>query len=261
LLDSALARAALYRAFGRSLRRVTPLEQERLFGPAGRDTLGEAAVLVAGGMDGFAELVDRWGALGGAGLEPIAESHRRLFGHSRGLVCPFETEYGAEGGFDQPQILADIAGSYLAFGLTPAPARDERVDHAACECEFLEFLARKEAYTLALLAKGQQEGGVAVRLEVVQKAARGFVREHLGRFGRAFASRLMREDDDGFYGALGAALFEFLTLECQRLGLPPGPSMLELRPPLPDPTPLACGSGQACAEAEELVQIRRRPRP
>ena len=58
----------------------------------------------------------------------------------------FETEYGAGAAFRQPQELADIAGTCLAFDLEPPEGGDERVDHAACECEFMGFLARKEAF-------------------------------------------------------------------------------------------------------------------
>jgi TorA maturation chaperone TorD len=183
-------------------------------------------------------------------------SHARLFGHSRGLVCPFETEYGAEGAFRQPQELADIAGSYLAFGLEPREGGDERVDHAACECEFMDFLARKEAFARSSRRTSEDPEAASEQVATVRSAARGFLRDHLGRFGRAFASRLIQEDADGFHGALGAVLFRFLTQECRRFDLPPGPPSLELRPPLPDDTPMACGRTD-----DELIQIQRRPRP
>jgi hypothetical protein len=65
----------------------------------------------------------------------------------------------------------------------------------------------------------------------------------------------MKEDADGFHGALGAVLFRFLTQECRRFDLPPGPPSLELRPPMPDDTPMACGRPDA-----ELIQIQTRPR-
>ncbi len=182
-------------------------------------------------------------------------AHARLFGHSRGLVCPFETEYGPDGAFRQPQELADIAGYYLAFGLRPSEGADERVDHAACECEFMEFLGRKEAFALSAWLTASDEAEPEEWLHTVQGAARRFLREHLGRFGRAFASLLMKEDAGGFHGALGAVLFRFLGKEGQRFGLPAGPANLELRPPLADDTPMACGRPET-----ELIQIQRRPR-
>jgi len=120
----------------------------------------------------------------------------------------------------------------------------------------MDFLARKQAFALGSLETSEDREGAKGRLATVQGAARGFLRDHLGRFGRAFASRLVHEDADGFHGALGAVLFRFLTQECQRLGLPPGPPSLELRPPVPDDTPMACGRPD-----DELIQIQRRPRP
>lgn len=256
-IDLALARSVLYRAVTLGLR------------PPGEDaarSLSSASGQAA--MHAAARLLDTQAAPGEA-LLPAVETlcgrvapaadrligHARLFGHSRGLVCPFETEYGAEGAFRQPQELADIAGTYLAFGLKPPEGGDERVDHAACECEFMDFLARKQAYALGCLPASGDKEEAREALATVQGAARGFLREHLGRFGRAFASRLIKEDAGGFHGALGALLFRFLTQECQRFGLPPGPPALELRPPLLDDTPMACGRAD-----DELIQVQRRRR-
>jgi len=117
----------------------------------------------------------------------------------------------------------------------------------------MDFLARKEAFALGSLDTSEDQEGAKGGLATVQGAARGFLRDHLGRFGRAFASLLMKEDADGFHGALGAVLFRFLTEECRRFGLPPGPPSLELRAPVPDDTPMACGRAD-----EELIQIRMR---
>lgn len=255
-LDLALARAVVYHALGTSLRRPSVAERGRLFGPAGRAALLDAAAVLDAGQPDAEALgppVAEWTARGAATNEAVAEAHGRLFGHSRGLVCAFETEYGREGGFEQPQILADIAGSYRAFGLEPCRSRDERVDHVACECEFLGFLARKEAFTLGLECPDAQ-------LETVRSAERGFLGEHLGRFGRGFASRLRSEDKDGFFGALGVVLFAFLTQECRRFSVRPGLAVLALRPPLLDDAPLACGSAAGCETLGELVQLQR-PRP
>ena len=226
--------------------------------PAGRAALAEAAALVdARCPEGelLGPVVAVLCARKAAATDPQT-AHARLFGHSRGLVCPFETEYGPDGAFRQPQELADIAGYYLAFGLRPSEGADERVDHAACECEFMEFLARKEAFALSAWQAASDGPESAEWLDTIQGAARRFLREHLGRFGRAFASLLMKEDPEGFHGALGAVLFRFLGKECQRFGLPAGPPTLELRPPLTDDTPMACGRPET-----ELIQIQRRPRP
>jgi len=257
-IDVALARSVFYHAVTLGLRPPAEGAARSLVDPTGRTAIREAATFLdARSSSGEALLpaVEMLCDRAAAPADRLA-AHARLFGHSRGLVCPFETEYGAEGAFRQPQELADIAGTYLAFGLKSPEGGDERVDHAACECEFMDFLARKEAFALGSLPASEDQKEAREALATVQGAARGFLREHLGRFGRAFGSSLIKEDADGFHGALGAVLFRFLTRECQRFGLPPGPPSLELRPPVPDDTPMACGRPD-----DELIQIQRRPRP
>ena len=257
-IDEALARSVLYHAVTLGLRPPAEGAAGSLLGPSARAAIREAARFLDARLSSVEAVLPAVETFCSRAASPADRllAHARLFGHSRGLVCPFETEYGAEGAFGQPQELADIAGSYLAFGLEPLEGGDERVDHVACECEFMDFLARKQAFALGSLDTSEDREGAKGRLATVQGASRGFLRDHLGRFGRAFASRLIQEDKDGFHGALGAVLFRFLTQECHRLGLSPGPPSLELRPPVPDGTPLACGRPD-----DELIQIQRRPRP
>lgn len=255
-IDEALARSVLYHAVTQGLRPPATGDSGSGFDPARQTAIREAAALLdASGPSGEVLLptVETFCNRAVSPSEGLA-AHARLFGHSRGLVCPFETEYGAEGSaFRQPQELADIAGTYRAFGLEPLEGGDERVDHAACECEFMSFLTRKEAFELGSLQAREDPEEARESLATVQGAARDFVREHLGRFGRAFATLLMKEDPDGFHGALGAVLFGFLAHECRRLGVPPGPPSLELRPPVPDDTPMACGRAD-----DVLLQVQRR---
>ena len=255
-IDEALARSVLYHAVTLGLRPSAEGGAPSLVGPAGCPAIREAAAFLDARVSSGEALLPAVEVFCGRAASPADRlaAHARLFGHSRGLVCPFETEYGAGGAFRQPQELADIAGSYLAFGLEPPKGGDERVDHAACECEFMGFLARKEAFVLGSLPTREDQEEAKEGLATVRHAARGFLRDHLARFGRAFASRLISEDPDGFHGALGGLLFGFLSQECGRFGLPPGPPSLELRPPVPDDTPMACGRPD-----DELIQLRRRP--
>lgn len=253
-IDEALARGVVYHALTLGLRPPAGGAPCRLASPDGRAALREAAAFLdARGSSGesLRPAVERLCDRAGGAADRLA-AHARLFGHSRGLVSPFETEYGPGDAFRQPQELADIAGTYLAFGLEPAPGADERVDHAACECEFMGFLARKEGFALVSFGTDEGSGDAGERFATV-RAARGFLRDHLGRFGRAFATFLMKEDPEGFHGALGVVLFRFLTEECRRFDLPAGPPSLELRALLPDDTPMACGRTDA-----EPIQIRRR---
>lgn len=173
-------------------------------------------------------------------LLTLAESHRRLFGHSaRGAVPPYETEYGAEALFQQPQEMGDLMGFYNAFGLALNGRQHERADHVSCECEFLCFLALKEAYAL--------EHGDDSMLEETRKAERLFLRDHLARFLPAFAKKLVREDAGGLYGFLGGVGYGFIVLECARFSVRLGPENLTLRPADDERVPMACGSGECPA--------------
>ena len=177
-------------------------------------------------------------------LASLQDAHGRLFGHTaRGTVTPYETEYGQQGLFQQPQQLANLTGFYRAFGLKVRQDERERPDHIACQLEFQEFLARKQAYAIS---QGEQS-----MLEESQRAARLFLKDHLARFGRAFGYRLSKEDPGGFLGMAGDFLFDLLTLECRRLEIEAGPITLSLRSPEEDNVPMACSSESDLVQIEE----------
>lgn len=244
-VDTALARGVLYRALTLGFTRPTDETLAALGADGARAALLAAATELDAGRRAAEPLLPAAQAFTGLPPGPLAERRRayaRLFGHAHAPVPPFETEYGLTGTHRQPQQLADIAGYYLAFGLRPVARLDERVDHVACQCEFMDFLARKEAFLLASMAPGSAGDDGAEQREVVRNAARAFLRDHLGRFGRAFASRVERADRGGFYAGLGDLLRRLLGLECERYGVTPGPATLELQPPVADEAPMACGS-------------------
>ena len=245
-VDACLARGVLYGALALGLRPPTGESRKRLLSARAGRVLRRAATLVDPdpGRGDLTAAAERLAGSQAEDLEALQILYQRVFGHTaRGLVCPFETEYGVQGLFRQPQELADISGYYLAFGLRPRSGAGERGDHAACECEFMDFLNRKEAYAL--------EQGDGPMSEETRKAYRSFLRDHLGRFGRVFAGRLMRADSDGLFGALGALLHALLGLEAARLELPVGREMLELRSTAPDRVPMACGGGEDAGDASE----------
>ena len=251
-IDDALARAVVYRTTSLALQ---PPSEDRLHQMGAQEGFGPvlAAARLVGRQAGTGDLAAAAARL--AATPPVIDEMRdhfvRLFGHTaRGLVCPCETEYGPENGFHQPQQLADIAGYYLAFGLQPAAGTDARVDHIACECEFMDFLNRKEAVLLdaAIRSDEAQE-----TLDATRQAARTFLRDHLALFGCAFAARLANEDRDGCYGAIAWLLLTLLKADCARLGVGTGPTDLVVRPEEAHDVPMACGT------ADELIQIQRRP--
>lgn len=238
-LDLALCRSLVYEALALGFCPPDREVAERLASPAGCVALAEAAFLIAPELGGQVRELAR----DAREVEELPRHFLLLFGHtSRGPVAPYETEYGTDALFLQPQEMADIAGFFRAFGLELDRAQHQRVDHVACECEFLAFLCRKEAYAL--------EQADEDMLEQTCKAQRLFLKDHLGRFGPAVGHRLARADE-GFYGALGKLCAAFLEGECLRLGLPVGPAHLELRSPEPDEVPMACGAESSLLQIED----------
>jgi TorA maturation chaperone TorD len=251
----ALARSVLYETLALGLQTPTRETLQRIESEEARRTLALAAETVdPEGTSGLADAVRRLTRLPAANLDDLAVRHSQLFGHTaRGVVCPFETEYGTEALFRQPQELADIAGYYAAFGLKPRAEDGERVDHVSCECEFFGFLGRKEAFSLG--AGPEAAASPEARLEMLEttrKAARSFLKDHLGRFATAFGLKLSGEDGEGFFGLLGVLLVTLLKLESERLGVTLGAATLDLRSTAEEEVPMGCGSG------EQLVQLQTR---
>lgn len=240
-IDTALCRGMLYSVLALGFQSPTEETRSRLASKKAVTMLAQAAALLdASGGAGLPSNVKELAAAEGESLENLQASHGRLFGHTaRGTVPPYETEYGSEALFQQPQEMGDLMGFYRAFGLTLSAQKHERPDHISCECEFLSFLALKEAYALE-----RRDGSM---LEETRKAERLFLRDHLGRFLPAFAKKLTREEKDGLYGSLGRLAYDFIALECARFGVPMGTENLTLRPAEDAAVPMACGSGAECA--------------
>lgn len=172
----------------------------------------------------------------GANLERLKESYHRCFGHTAHPPAPpYETEYGEDTLFQQPQQLSDIAGFYRAFGLYLKHDIFERVDHIVCECEFCAFLARKEAYSL--------ETGDHEMLSQTRRAYYLFLKDHLGRFIPAFSRLVYRVQPRSFYATLAKVANFLIKLECQRLNVPLGPIALRVRPTIETDFCVTCGGG------------------
>jgi TorA maturation chaperone TorD len=241
--DAALCRGTLYSALALGFQPPTSETVRLLAQPEGIAALSAAAarldaVLRTDRLEGLVS------AMSDPSLEvgALSEDHRRLFGHTaRGQVSPYETEYGDEALFQQPQELSDLAGFLHAFGLILRPEMHERIDHVSCECELLAFLAYKEAY-----ARRENDAGM---LRATERAAFLFLRDHLARFAAAFAHRLRRADG-GFYSRLGRLLTALLAADCERLGIAMGPALLPLRPDPALAAPMGCDPESAgCARS------------
>jgi DMSO reductase family type II enzyme chaperone len=237
-IDVALARATLYSALALGFRPPTEEITARLGSNDAAATLARAAVLLDPtcefGLAAVSSLLTPHYS-----LLTLAEAHRALFGHTAGgAVPPYETEYGNEALFQQPQELGDLMGFYQAFGLAVKSGEHERPDHISCECEFLSFLALKEAYAL--------EHSDGEMLEETRKAQKLFLKDHLGRFLPTFVQKLGGENASGFYAALAGLGLRLVTQEGARLKVTLGGANMVLRPADDDRVPMACGSGTEC---------------
>ncbi len=235
--ERALCRGILYHALSLGFRGPKAETLTRLGSVEAAEALAEAATILDPQGEHHLPPLARKICQGddARDLEALTESFRTLFGHTaRGAVSLYETEYGAGSPFLQPQEMSDIGGFMRAFGLVLETANHERIDHIGCECEFMSFLCQKEAYAL--------DHGHVEMIEDTRNAQRLFLRDHLGRFGRALGRRLAREDRDGFFGALGSLCSAFVESEGRTLDVAVGPEHLELRPTPTDNTPMACAS-------------------
>jgi TorA maturation chaperone TorD len=239
---AALGRAAVYRLLGGAFGYPTPAAMEenaRLAAVVAEDVvehppLREAAMAL--------EAAARTGEAGALASEFV-------FLFDRQVRCPpYEGAYG-----DAPQLagraaqLADVAGFYAAFGLTPGAARPDCEDHIAAELEFMSALALKEGY---LLAEGEAEG-----VEVTRRAQKSFLSEHLARWAETLAETLRASSTLPYYSALAGLLAAWVSEEVSRFALAP------VRVPHrhgPDP---AQGDAFTCpmADAAQADEVGRTP--
>ena len=239
-IDLAYCRAALYSAVVIGFQPPTDETVPRLLARDSRSSLSHAASMLYPTQE--PNLVCKIEALPNAeeiDTSALASRYRLFFGHTaRGQIPPYETEYGNEALFQQPQELGDLMGFYRAFGLALKSGKHERPDHVSCECEFLMFLALKEAYALE---QDKQE-----MLAETRKAEKLFLRDHLGRFLPTFVTQLTREDPSGFYSTLGELCLRVVAAEWARFQVSLGLANLGLRPAGDSRVPIACGSGTEC---------------
>lgn len=168
----------------------------------------------------------------------LAGEYLRLFDGA--VRCPpYEGAWGPQQISGKAALLADIAGFYTAFGVTPAPPHADIEDHAGAELEFMSVLALKEAYALA---EGHAEAAAITR-----EAQAKFVAEHLGRWGEAFAARVQALAAPGVYPAAAAVLATWIAEECGTLAVVPSrvdePSAAEAAPLTCPMAPREAGTG------------------
>ena len=240
-VDVAYCRAALYSALAIGFQPPTEETLARLSTADSRASLVSAASMLYPDREAdFRSAIEALPRAEENRTAALASQYRVLFGHTaRGRISPYETEYGNEALFQQPQELGDLMGFYHAFGLVLEQGKHERPDHVSCEFEFLMFLALKEAYAL--------EQDNREMLAETRKAEKLFLRDHLARFLPAFTSQLNGEDSSGFYAILAELCRQIVAADCARFKVALGAANLGLRPDDDSRVPMACGSGMECA--------------
>jgi putative dimethyl sulfoxide reductase chaperone len=216
----ALSRAAVYRVLAAAFAYPGPRHVADVAGAAARAATAASAP-VREALEALAQ------AARAADADALAEAYVALF--DRQVSCPpYEGAYGVPQLGGKAMQLADIAGFYVAFGMTTGPQCDAD-DHIGAELEFMASLALKEAW-----AEGHRE---TARATIAKDAERAFLDDHLARWGEAFAARLLELAPRGLYAAAARLLTEWVREECARLAVVPRP----LGGPAPaDDAPLTC---------------------
>jgi TorA maturation chaperone TorD len=222
VVEQALARAGVYRLLGRTFGYPTPEVVREVGELAARiaQAPGTEPVLV----EGLTRLAEAARA-----VEPMALAGEYVLLFDRQVPCsPYEGAYEpmAPMAAGKSAQLADVAGFYAAFGMTPAAGQPDVEDHVAVELEFMSVLALREAYALA---DGSREGQ-----EVVRAAQVTFLTDHLGRWADIFARGVASMTPLPYYTAAADLLATWLPHEIAALGAtptrpagPPAPGPLE----------------------------------
>lgn len=161
--------------------------------------------------------------------DALAEQYVALF--DRQVACPpYEGAYGPPRMGGKAMELADIAGFYMAFGMTATGRQPDADDHIGAELEFMAALALREAWALG--------EGDADHARVAQHGQRAFLEDHLGRWGDAFAARVLEVRPTGFYASAARLLVAWLDAECGLLAITP--DRLRGGRAVEDDAPLSC---------------------
>ena len=147
------------------------------------------------------------------GVAVLQADYLRCFDVGKERVPIYETEYGRMRGLSKGKDLADVLGFYEAFGFALADERaGEMPDHLAIELEFYALLLYKQSCLV----------DDAAGWEIVEDARQKFLRDHLGGFVAALASRPMVSTDP-VYGPVTRWCADLVAEECRLAGVVPAP--------------------------------------
>jgi TorA maturation chaperone TorD len=145
-----------------------------------------------------------------------------IFGLLVSSDCPpNETEYiNSKFTFQRSQDLADVAGFYRAFGLTRSATNHDREDHIALQLAFMSHVAELQA-----IAEGEHAAAALDRAAVCQDAQRKFFAQHLGWWGPAFATLLLKRSSSGFYARVAEFIAALMAADRGILGVDIAPDV------------------------------------
>ncbi len=116
-------------------------------------------------------------------IQKLRSDYIDIFDRGKDQNSPYETEYGLYRGMRKASELSDISGFYKAFGFEcgVSYSAKEMLDHISVELEFYALLLMKQRVL--------EEKGDEIGIQVVLDARKKFLKDHLGTFIEAIASR------------------------------------------------------------------------
>ncbi len=142
--------------------------------------------------------------------QSLMAEYDRLF--RAGVVWLYGAEHLVENEFQRANILSDIMGFYMAFGLEPDK---ERPDSITCELEFMYGLIfKRDRVRQDLVADNAEE-----KVDVCQDAEKKFFTEHLEPAAKLIAKKIISESKNSFYKTSAEELLAFLQSEKKHLNI------------------------------------------
>lgn len=151
------------------------------------------------------EILSELRSLQAAGVSGLEEEHMRLFVTL--TECP-----PSEGSYHMAErgpIISDVTAFYQAFGFRSVETKGPP-DAMKMELGFMHFMCLKTANLRG------EEG-----FEVVLKAQRSFLDDHLGRWASIFADKLVETSSNDFFVKVAILLRKWVGLENERFEVKP----------------------------------------
>lgn len=142
--------------------------------------------------------------------QSLVSEYDKLF--RAGVVWLYGAEHLVKNEFQRANLLSDIMGFYIAFGLEP---NLERPDSITCEMDFMYYLIFKRDR----LETGAAADGAEEKAKVCRDAERKFFVEHIEPEATAIAREILANAVHPFYRQAAEGLLEFLSHEREHFDL------------------------------------------